>query len=163
MVNTRLAVSSDSAVRERYRWVANRGEEAVFTTTALFLGCTSSDWIGGLCRSSRGAGDRGRHWIEAGSAAIRAAFKVRRLPSCAVPQACVSFISFTFCSTGPSCHLFIHSLLQRHLYRISSINAAAEAAEQAIFDSDAAVPFTRAYIAAGRAIISHTFAYTHDS
>jgi hypothetical protein len=39
-----------------------------------------------------GAGDRSRHWIEAWSAAIRAAFKVRRLAACAVPRSLVLHI-----------------------------------------------------------------------
>jgi hypothetical protein len=159
MVYARLAVPCECAGRERYRWVANRGEEAVFTTTALFLGCISSDWIGGLCRV---------RVVLAIVAVIGSRLGLPRSEQLSRFDGChrvpshrpVSFISFSFCSTGPSCHLCIHSLLQRHLYRISSINAVAEAAEQAIFDSDAAVPFTRAYIIAELAIISHTFAYT---
>ena len=51
---------------------------------------TKQNWQNRPVRVS--AGDRSRHWIEAWSAAIRAAFKVRRLALCAVPQGSVLHI-----------------------------------------------------------------------
>jgi hypothetical protein len=72
----------------------------VFVRTSLFLDCTARNRIGGLVQFAVGAGDRGRHWIEAWTAAIRAAFKVRRLSACAVPEPCPSYPSSASAAPG---------------------------------------------------------------
>lgn len=137
--------------RQWYSWVANTREEVVLMRTALFLDLASMGWVGRLvqfawCWRSQPSLDRGLVCRDPSS------FQGSTVGSVCRPISLCP--SYPAASATPGL-LAISSYIRffkGHLYRVSSINAVAEVVEQAIFDSDAAVPFIRAYIAAGRAI-----------
>jgi hypothetical protein len=114
MVFSRPAMLYECAVKEWYSWVANIREGTVFVRTAYFWIELQATGLAVLSKFACGGVDRSRHRIEAWSAAIRAAFKVRRLPLCAVPQGSVLHILLLLQHRAflPSFHTFASS---RHL------------------------------------------------